>query len=205
MNEENKIYCLDTISDEELALRAGTGSRPCFEELVSRYSSRLFYFIRKRIATDEDAEDIVQETFLKVFRAIDRYEPKAKFSTWLYTAAYRQAISHYRASAVRKQKILPEKCDSGPEEAYQKKQESQHLWEQAEKLKSDQYQVLWLKYAEDLSIKDISRVLRKKPVTVRVLLHRARLELARLLDIEDPFNKNETREAAEPPLFVERI
>ncbi|HCS49033.1 MAG TPA: hypothetical protein DIW61_12570, partial [Candidatus Aminicenantes bacterium] len=52
-------------TDEELASRAAAGSRPAFEELVSRYGLRLFYFLRSRSGSDEDVEDLVQETFLK--------------------------------------------------------------------------------------------------------------------------------------------
>jgi len=61
------------LSDEELATSVVGGCRFSFEEIVTRYSSRLFYFLRHRTDTDQDIEDLIQETFLKAFRNIDRF------------------------------------------------------------------------------------------------------------------------------------
>ena len=116
------------LSDEELAAKVIGGCRSSFEELVSRYSSRLFYFLRHRTDTDQDIEDLVQETFLKAFRNISRFNPDWKFSTWLYTIASRQAISRYRSN---KSKVsLPELPISGPtpQETVIKKEESENIW-----------------------------------------------------------------------------
>ena len=85
-------------TDEELALEAQAGSRRCFEELIARYSPKLFHFLRPKIYNVSDIEDIIQETFYKLYRNIFRYDSKWKFSTWLYTAVNRQAISHFRAN-----------------------------------------------------------------------------------------------------------
>src|SRR4030066_1738197 len=98
-------------TDEELAVRAVAGSRPSFEELVSKYSLRLFHFLRSRSGSDEDVEDLVQETFLKAYRNIGRYDPQRKFSTWLFTVAIRLSISRHRS-----QRATPLPLDSeGPE------------------------------------------------------------------------------------------
>ena len=93
----SNIQAVKQLSDEKLASKVATGSRSSFEELVSRYSSRLFYFLRHRFKTDQDIEDLIQETFLKAFRNIDRFNPERKFSTGLYTIAIRQAISRFRS------------------------------------------------------------------------------------------------------------
>lgn len=174
----DKISTVKRLSDEELASRIAEGSRSLFEELVSRYSMRLFYFLRHRAETDSDIEDLVQETFLKAFKSIDRFDPEWKFSTWLYTIASREAISRYRSN--RKMKYTPVETSSipDPEESVIRKEESQNLWELASSLPEKEYEALWLHYAEDMSIKEIARITKKKSSTVRVLLYRARLKLA---------------------------
>ncbi|MDH5705659.1 MAG: sigma-70 family RNA polymerase sigma factor [Candidatus Aminicenantes bacterium] len=184
----DRISKVKHLSDEELALKVAAGSCSLFEELVSRYSARLFHFLRHRTETDQDIEDMVQETFLKAFRSIDRFNPEWKFSTWLYTIAGRSAISRHRSN--KKMKPDPAVASSipGPEEIVIQKQESQNIWELANQLPEKEYEALWLRYAEDMSIKEIARVTKKKPVSVRVLLYRARLNLAKRID-QSAFSK----------------
>lgn len=169
---------INYLSDEEIATRAAEGLLGSFEELVFRYGSRLRHFLRHKIQTDQDIEDLVQETFLKAFRNIDRFDPEQKFSTWLYTIAVRQTISHYRAKKPRAS-LMPKNPTLDPQEAMIQKEQSQNLWSQAKTLQPKEFEALWLRYAEDMSVKDIARVMKKKPITVRVLLHRARLNLAK--------------------------
>ena len=178
----DKVSTVKRLSDEELASKTAEGSRTLFEELLSRYSMRLFYFLRHRTETDQDIEDLVQETFLKAFKSIDRFDPEWKFSTWLYTIASREAISRHRSN--KKMTFNPafESSIPDPEETVIRKQESQNIWELASKLPAKEYEALWLFYAEDMPIKDIAQVTRKSPITVRVLLYRARLKLAQRID-----------------------
>jgi RNA polymerase sigma-70 factor (ECF subfamily) len=171
---------LRELTDEELALRVAAGSRPCYEELVYRYTSRLFHFLRARIGSDQDTEDLVQETFLKTYRNIERYDPEWKFSTWIYTVALRLSISFYRS---RKKPGTPQELQSrepNPEDLVIQKQESQNIWSLARGLKRKQFQSLWLRYAEDMSTQEIAELLRVTPVQVRVMLHRGRTNLAKL-------------------------
>jgi RNA polymerase sigma-70 factor (ECF subfamily) len=187
----DRIVTFERLSDEELASKISEGSRSLFEELVSRYSRRLFYFLRHRTESDQDIEDLVQETFLKAFKSIDRFNPERKFSTWLYTIANREAISHHRAN--KKMKHSPTGISSlpDPEEAVIRKEESQNIWELASALPKKEYEALWLFYAEEMPIKDIARVTKKSPITVRVLLYRARMKLAERID-KKAFSKNIT-------------
>jgi RNA polymerase sigma-70 factor (ECF subfamily) len=170
------------LSDEELASEVAAGSRSSFEELVSRYSSRLFYFLRYRFETDQDIEDLIQETFLKAFRNIDRFNPERKFSTWLYTIAIRQAISRFRSEKKKSTSHVPSPSPPDPQEIVIQKEESQNIWHLASKLGERQYEALWLHYGEDMPIKDMAKILKKKPTTIRVLLHRARLNLAKKIN-----------------------
>ncbi len=178
----DRTSTLEHLSDEELASEIAEGARSLFEELISRYSMRLFYFLRHRTESDQDIEDLVQETFLKAFKGIDRFDPERKFSTWLYTIATREAVSHHRANKKMKHNPAGTSSLPGPEEVVIRKEESQNIWELATTLPKKEYEALWLFYAEEMPIKDIARVTKKSPITVRVLLYRARSKLAERID-----------------------
>lgn len=171
---------IDDRTDEELAREARAGSRRSFEELAARYRRRLFVYLRPRLASDEDAEDLVQETFLKLYRNIAGYDPAYQFSTWLYTAAHRLAIDAFRrkaavkgrpASAAEEPRALPASGADGETGA-------PGLWDEARALGGDRFRVLWLRYGEDMSVEEIAAVIGRTRLAVRVLLHRARKSLA---------------------------
>lgn len=169
------------LSAEELACRSQQGCETCFAELVERYGVRLFQFLHYKTNNVHDAEDLVQETFVKAYRNIRRYRSSWKFSTWLFTIAARLASSHYRSSGCFQAVGEVESDNPGPEDIASQQEMRQSLWMMARGLSKNQYQVLRLRYAEDMSIKEISRVLRKSRVNVKVLLYRARVNLGKRL------------------------
>lgn len=196
----NEALFLDKLSDEELAVRAQAGSRSYFEELVSRYCQRLFLFLRSRLGTDQDAEDLVQETFLKVYKNLHRFNRAYKFSTWLYTTASRLVISFYRKNRSRHTQYISASVDQDPQDTLLHREDSQNLWNTARTLPPLQFQALWLRYVEDMTPKDIGRVMKKSQVHVRVILHRARLKLIKTLNpaagSEDKENSIKVQKAA---------
>ncbi len=189
---------LDNLAVDELVNRAQAGSLNAFSELVRRFEGRLFNFLRGRAANPDDVQDLTQETFLRAWRQLDRYDSKWMFSTWLFTIGFRLAVNHHRS-----QKRLIEMTHSGgnqpngssdPAAIVSNAEQRRNLWALAEtKLSEPERAALWLKYAEDHSAADIARVLGRTSVGVRVLLHRARRKLAaeladrRETDAETPF------------------
>jgi RNA polymerase sigma-70 factor (ECF subfamily) len=186
MNSRDESLSVKQLSDEELVANAQTGSRRCFNELVRRYSHRLFYFLRSKVTTDEDTEDLVQETFLKAYRNINRFDSNYKFSTWLYTSAARLAISFYRKKRLNEGISVFNPPSPDPQEEMILEEDSKNLWDIAQTLHANQYQALWLRYMEELSLKEIALVMKKNRVHVRVLLHRARLNLIKQLNPSAP-------------------
>jgi len=184
------------LSDEELAVQAQAGSHPCFEELVYRYGQRLFHFLRAKMPTDQDTEDLVQETFLKVYRNIRRFDLNYKFSTWLYTTAARLAISHFRKKRIDKYESTVEVPYASPDPRQQMiaRDNTKNIWHASRCLGQNQYQALWLRYIEDMPVKEIAVVLNKTRLHVRVLLHLARLKLAK--KIKRPAFTGEIEETA---------
>lgn len=180
---------LRDLSAEELARRSQQGCRQAFAELVERYGIRLFKFLRYKTNNLQDAEDLVQESFVRAYENIQRYRCSWKFSTWLFTIATRLAYSHFRRS--RSFQTVGEIESSGPEPGQMvvEKETQQSLWALARGLSMNQYQALWLKYGQDMSIKEIARVLKKSQVNVKVLLYRARINMAKRLQNVDVENK----------------
>lgn len=104
-------YSIDP--DVRLMLEVRDDSAAAFEELVTRYQGRLLTVLQHLVGNRELAEDLAQEVFLRVYRARKRYEPGAKFSTWLFTIANRAAINALRDRS-RRPEITLRPNDSGP-------------------------------------------------------------------------------------------
>jgi RNA polymerase sigma-70 factor (ECF subfamily) len=173
---------IEGTTDEELARQARAGSGRSFEELARRYKRRLFVYLRPRVGSDEDAEDLVQETFLKLYRNIGLYDPAFRFSTWLFMSAGRLAIDAYRKNAASRDKLSAESAADLPDPAPDKDSDPRlsGLWAAARGLGGDRFRVLWLRYGEDLTIEEIAAVLGRTKLAVRILLHRARTSLMRI-------------------------
>jgi len=168
-------------TDEELALEARAGSRRSFEELALRYRRRLFVFLRPRLGSDQDAEDMVQETFLKLYRNIGSYDPDYRFSTWLYTSANRLAISSFRKKRAVGGGVDPASISTGTPAGADGEEAAAGLWAAARTLGGNQFRVLWLRYGEDMTVAEIAGSLSKSRPAVRLLLHRARTNLMKRL------------------------
>lgn len=182
-------------TDEELALAAKAGSRRSFEELACRYRRRLFVFLRPRLGSDQDAEDMVQETFFKLYRNIGSYDPAFRFSTWLYTAAGRLAISSYRRRRIATLSLSAEGLAEPAAETAGRSGET-GLWDAARTLGGNQFRTLWLRYAEDMTVEEIAGALGKTRLAVRLLLHRARTNLMKKVGPAPAKSRPATKTAA---------
>ena len=174
-------------SSEQLAEKTQNGCRESFEALVERHGQRIFNFLWRLTRNRHDAEDLTQETFLKAFRNIHRYNPACSFANWLFVIAKRTALSHFRSA--RPTEELPEESEAdalNPFTVLQEKEEKNSLWRLARRLKPNQHEVLWLRYGEGFSIAETARVMNTNQLRVKVLLHRARKALARRLQLRDP-------------------
>ncbi|MGB2809228.1 MAG: sigma-70 family RNA polymerase sigma factor [Sedimentisphaerales bacterium] len=180
---------LRALSAEELARLAQKGCRESFAELVERYGISLFKFLRYKTNNLQDAEDLVQESFIRAYENIHRYKDSCKFSTWLFTIAARLAYSHFRRSRSCRTLGEIESEDLQPGQMIVEQESHECLWAMARDLSKNQYQALWLKYAQHMSIKEIAMVLRKSQVNVKVLLYRARINLAKRLQNVDVENE----------------
>lgn len=172
-------------SAEELACSAQAGSLASFEELVARFQRPLFRFLLLRAPSLEDAEELTQDSFVRAWQRIGLYDPRHRFSTWLFTLARRLAASRARRarSGATDERASELVCAVDPPALLAAREERLNLWSLARRLLGvEQCSALWLRYAEDLAVPEIARILGRRPVTVRVQLFRARARLARHLD-----------------------
>jgi RNA polymerase sigma-70 factor (ECF subfamily) len=163
------------LSAEELAVRARDGSRVSFDELVVRYRPRLVAFLARRLADAADAEDVAQETFLRAYDYLDRYDPRRSFSTWLFTIGKNVAANHAIARSRREAHHRTSHVGDG---AVAGAAEPSDVWGRAAAiLTPDAYRVLWLRYAHSLTVREIATELGRSSVAVKVMLFRARRRL----------------------------
>ena len=94
------------LSDKELVQRVKDGDVHAFEKLLFRYEKQIFFYILKFINQNENAQDIVQETFIKVYRSLKTFDPEYKFKTWLFTIATNTAYDWLRKAKKRKKYLL---------------------------------------------------------------------------------------------------
>lgn len=122
---------------------------------------------------------------MRAWQRLDRYDPRWRFSTWLFTVAARRAVSLHRQQRRRATEDLPDDMDSGelePGQQSSRREQRENLWDLAARVLSrDQLSALWLRYAEDLSPGEIGEVLGRGASSTRVVLYRARQVLARHL------------------------
>ena len=174
------------LADDELARATGAGSSECFAELVSRHEGRLMRFIVQRTRHVHDAEDLLQETFVRGYQHIASYDARWKFTTWLFTIASRLVCSHFRKKrpVLTSDQMLAQTRSSqdDPSADMSRREDKDRLWSLAAEVLSDnQYTALWFRYAEGMSIKDISQVMDKTQTHVKVLLFRGRTTLGKKL------------------------
>jgi RNA polymerase sigma-70 factor (ECF subfamily) len=185
----------EAYSDEQLVRESQAGSLPAFEELVYRYERRIYGFVAQFCRNREDASEVTQETFVKAFQALGQFDAGHIFAAWLFTIARRKCIDHHRASPPESAEDMPEAVDvADPAEILADREDSRSLWQLARRaLSQTQFQALWLRYVEDLSIAEIAQVLRKTQTYVKVLLFRARSALGRELRTEGIGQRSEVR------------
>ena len=185
-------------TDEGLVRQARAGSSSAMDELWRRYQRRLFLFVRRRVFTEQDAEDIVQETFIKVMRYLDRFDEDYRFCAWIYNICQQLVISHYRKQKLEHLSESIPLADDGPIDLAESESLKDRLWQQAaSSLPQKQFDVLWLRYVEGMSVREVAKSLAISGINARVSLHRARLALAKsCIELSSPTTKSAAQAAA---------
>ena len=160
-------------NEAALIERARNGSAAAFTELVNGYRQGLLRFLLTRSATYADAEDALQDTLINAYRYLDSYDSRWRFSTWLYRIAINNAARQRPAATVELGELRDAEGD--PLAQCIAASERENLWLVARRhLNEDVYTAMWLRYVEDMSVKDIAAVLERSVSWTKVNLLRGR-------------------------------
>jgi RNA polymerase sigma-70 factor, ECF subfamily len=185
-------------SDEALMQEFQGGSRAAFEELFARYRKPLYGFFGRRLNNSQRVEDLTQETFLAVIRAVSRYEPRASVRTYLYGIALKLLAAERRR--VFRNSAWSNALGLGTTEPNTDRTPDSVLWirQAMERLDASDREILMLREYEQLSYSEIAELLRIPINTVRSRLFRSRLALKSHLESDARTNPG-LRASAEQP------
>ena len=180
------------IDDEILVKQFQSGSQRAFDELMKRYERKIFGYLLRSVRNYEDAEELTLEVFFKAFRALAKWEPKAKFSTWLYTIASNLSIDYHRTKTrhpvyvlededVLETRVVANDLSSNPEKQREDMERGRIIREAVDELSSKQKEVFMLTRYEGLPIREVAETLGMAEGTVKIHLHRAMKKLQTLL------------------------
>ena len=172
---------IDKKSDEELAVLT-LRNQDFFACLMRRYEAKLLRYIRRISGVSlEEAEDVLQDSFIKIYQNLNGFDRSLKFSSWAYRITHNQVISHFRKNQVRPQtsafdsellETLASDLDSARD--IDRKLLRERLEKTLEKIDTKYRDVLVLKYFEEKDYQEISDIMQKPMGTVATLLSRAK-------------------------------
>ena len=183
----------EQLDDRALVARIIGGDRDRFTELVKRYEKRVINYVYRITHRYEEAHDLAQEIFVKVYLALDRYDPKYQFSTWVFRIAQNASIDALRKKGIAEVPLARPADDEGvrerefadggvsPYRALKNKQLGAAIDDAVRKLPPDYRELIQLRHFAELSYEEIA-TMKKLPLgTVKNKLFRARQALRDLL------------------------
>jgi len=190
---------LRNLPDADVAALAKEGREPAFRELVRRYERPVFSLIFRMVRDRELAEDLAQDTFIKVLNNIDRYRPEFKLSSWLFKIAHNVTIDH-----LRKRQLATVSLDGSPHaqtaaeaqatsldvesrgesalEAIESRELGSAIERAIGRLRPEYRSCILLRHVEGRSYEEIAATLDLPLGTVKTYIHRARHELREALE-----------------------
>ncbi len=183
---------MDNQTDEDLVLKIQKGSRTAFEQLYWRYKDRVIGVVYGVVHNRQDAMEITQEVFVRIYKNIDKYQPGTRFFTWAYRIAYNLAVDKYRRKKTarevefdndyqknfsRPEDVLPPSLGINPEKACERTELREMLSSAMDSLPEKQRIIITLREVDGLSYEEIASTLDIQMGTVMSRLHYARLRL----------------------------
>ena len=172
------------LSDEDIVKKVIDGDLQLYEQIVIRYQDKLSRYIKRLTNRSQEVDDLVQEVFIKVFKNLRRFNPKLKFSSWIYRIAHNESVNLIKSGWIQKITSLEQLFFLGEKSDIEEKLDQRQLEQKMKKclkqLPIKYKEVLVLYYYEDKSYQEISDILRINNQTVGVLLHRGKIKLKKL-------------------------
>ena len=187
------------LSDQEVVALARQGREAAFRELIGRYQRPVFSLIYRLVRDREKAEDLAQDTFIKVLNALDRYDPSYKFSSWIFKIAHNTSLDHLRKkepetlsldgsphattqSEVEASTISVLSTEESPEDYAASRELGATLEVAIGRLRPEYRTAIVLCHVEGWAYEDIAQTMGVPLGTVKTYIHRARNELKKQLE-----------------------
>ncbi|KXG42521.1 RNA polymerase sigma factor SigW [Tepidibacillus decaturensis] len=190
--------------DKRLVTKAKEGDTQAFAELITQYKDKIFNLAYRMLGNIQEAEDVSQDTFIRVYTNLSRYDDQHKFSTWIFRIATNLAIDRMRKKKADfsldanwdqeegtdwHSKLADPK--NGPEEEVVAKEMEDTIQQAIMSLPPKYRSIMVLRYLEDLSIQEISQIVHLSESTVKTRLHRGREALRKQLIEKGRSGQNE--------------
>ena len=189
---------LQGLSDEELMMACRVGKQEALEELYKRHYRPVFSFILRIVQDRQLAEDLVQETFMRVYGSRERWEPKSKFTSWMYRIARNLCIDEKRRywnrlvqrdtdaptnSSGDTMSVIDATMEKGPDarQEYAERVHQDIIMRAINSLSPDQREVIILNKYQGLSYIEIAEILNVTPESIKQRAYRAHLKLRQIL------------------------
>ncbi len=180
---------MTTIDENILIESIKNGDTNAYAKLVDRYKDLVYTLAIRMLKNREEAEEIAQDTFIKVFKSLDKFKGDSKFSTWIYRVAYNTCLDAIKKNKKHQNDVAIDEytfnkldtIDNALENII-KEERSVLIKNCISKLPEESSVILTLFYFEELSLEEISKVINIEANTVKVKLFRARKKLAVILE-----------------------
>ncbi|MEO5510905.1 MAG: sigma-70 family RNA polymerase sigma factor [Longimicrobiales bacterium] len=188
-----------SLTDQQVVELARKGREPAYRELIGRYQRPVFSLIYRMVRDREKAEDLTQETFIKVLNAIERYDPSFKFSSWIFKIAHNTSLDHLRKkepetlsmqgsphartdAEIEASTITPESGDENPEEYTSNRELGSEIDRAIGRLRPEYRTAIVLCHIEGRPYEEIAEIMDVPLGTVKTYIHRARNDLKKQLE-----------------------
>ena len=165
------------------------GNTNAFSILVDKYKGMVFTLALKIVKSREEAEEISQDTFIKAFKNLSKFNGDSKFSTWLYKIGYRTSLDYlkrntekYNTSTIDEVTINKIKSTESILEGIERKERAAIINKCMLELPEEERSILWFFYFKELSLKEIIEITDLSEANVKVKLHRARKRLLTIVE-----------------------
>ena len=187
------------LTDQQVIECALEGRESAFRELIGRYERPVFSLIYRLVRDREKAEDLSQDTFIKVLNALDRYDPSYKFSSWIFKIAHNTALDQLRrrepetlsldgsphartAAEIEATTLTPASGDESPEEFASSREVGEEIERAIGTLRAEYRTAILLCHVEGRAYDEIAEIMGVPLGTVKTFIHRGRNELKKHLE-----------------------
>lgn len=190
------VIKLEELNDVELVKIVQEKNCIAYGELFKRYQKKLFGYIYRLTRDKEEAEDILQNVFIKTYRNIHHFDISRKFSSWIYRIAHNEAINYLKRKNKRyivswedittsKDKIDTASDDESMDEIWLHEEITEEIDSALEKLPKQYRQILDMRYFKEYSYAQISEILKKPVNTVGTIINRAKKKLLAIVKMDE--------------------